>query len=79
MSETTFPDMPVETLLRSLNISEVSGEDHPYYKTYTVNLGENTFTIRKGDDLMWIDSEMVEQHGAEIMDYIGCYIDDHFK
>ncbi|KAA5532146.1 hypothetical protein F0919_15205 [Taibaiella lutea] len=76
MTETKFPDLPTEDLLQRLNISKVSG-NKSHYNTYTVNLGESTFTIRKKNDLMWVDSGIVEQHGDDMLDYIGCYIDNN--
>jgi hypothetical protein len=76
MLETTSLNLSAEELLQRLNISKVAGKGS-HYNTYTINIGESTFTIRKGSDLMWVDSGIVEQHGDEMLDYIGCYIDNN--
>lgn len=47
----------------------------PHYKVYTVNLGESKFIVKKKGDFMWVGSEVVKQHGADVLDHVGRYID----
>ncbi|KAA5532219.1 hypothetical protein F0919_15585 [Taibaiella lutea] len=65
-----------ECSLQNFTVSRVEEEDGPY-KTYIVTIGEDSFTVRKSDDHMWISGDAAKLHGDDILNSIGCYIDNN--
>lgn len=67
-----------EEQIPAFDISKVPGNE-PHYRTYAIKLNDKAFTIRKRSNLIWVDSHIVEQHGDDLLNCIGCYIDENLK